>query len=44
MAQNFISTLPLLSGKEIAVSTKAVQGVDSTLDPSAKFRFSVLSK
>ncbi len=44
MAQNFISTLPLLSGKAIAVSTKSVQGVDSTLDPSTKFRFSVLSK
>jgi len=44
MAQKFLSIIPLLSGKQIAVSTKAVQGIDSTLDPSTKFRFSVLSK
>lgn len=44
MAQKFISIVPLLSGKQIAVATKSVQGVDSTLDPSTKFRFSVLSK
>ncbi|MBY8857623.1 peptide ABC transporter substrate-binding protein [Nocardia sp. CA2R105] len=44
MAQNFLSIIPLLSGKQVAVSTKSVQGVDSTLDPSTKFRFSVLSK
>ncbi|MQY19387.1 putative D,D-dipeptide-binding periplasmic protein DdpA [Nocardia sp. RB20] len=44
MAQNFLSIIPLLSGKQVAVSTKGVQGVESTLDPSTKFRFSVLSK
>lgn len=44
MAQKFISMLPLLSGKEIAVSTKGAQGVDSTLDPSTQFRYALLSK
>ncbi|MGF6887453.1 peptide/nickel transport system substrate-binding protein [Nocardia sp. GP40] len=44
MAQKFLSIIPLLSGKQIAVATKSVQGVDTTLDPSTKFRFSVLSK
>ncbi|MCM6772961.1 ABC transporter substrate-binding protein [Nocardia sp. CDC159] len=44
LAEKHIPTLPLLSGKQIAVSAKNVQGVDSTLDPSTKFRYSVLSK
>ncbi len=44
IAQKFIPVLPLLSGKQIAVSVKGVQGVESTLDPSTKFRYSVLSK
>jgi peptide/nickel transport system substrate-binding protein len=44
MAQKFLSIIPLLSGKQIAVATKSVQGLDTTLDPSTKFRFSVLSK
>lgn len=44
MAQKYISQLPLLSGKQIAVAGKDVQGLDSTLDPSTKFRFNVLSK
>ncbi|RDI66251.1 ABC transporter substrate-binding protein [Nocardia pseudobrasiliensis] len=44
MADKHISILPLLSGKQVAVATKNVQGVDSTLDPSTKFRYSVLSK
>ena len=37
-----ISTLPLLQGAQIAVSTADVQGV--TLDSSFKFRLSPLSK
>ncbi|MFF0492994.1 ABC transporter substrate-binding protein [Nocardia sp. NPDC003482] len=44
LAEKHIPTLPLLSGKQIAVATKSVQGVDSTLDPSTKFRYGVLSK
>ena len=37
-----VSTLPLLQGAQIAVSTTEVQGV--TLDSSFKFRISPLSK
>ncbi|MFI5780190.1 ABC transporter substrate-binding protein [Nocardia sp. NPDC051570] len=44
MAAKHISILPLLSGKQVAVAAKGVQGVESTLDPSTKFRYSVLSK
>ncbi len=44
LAQQHISTLPLLSGKQIAITTKGVQGTETTLDPSTKFRYSVLSK
>jgi peptide/nickel transport system substrate-binding protein len=39
-----LSTLPLLQGAQVAVAGASVQGVDSTLDPSFKFRFGVLSK
>ncbi|WP_405167465.1 ABC transporter substrate-binding protein [Nocardia sp. NBC_01499] len=44
LAQNFVPMLPLLSGKQIAVSGKNVQGVEQTLDASFKFRYTVLSK
>ncbi len=44
MAQDFVSTLPLLEGKQIAISTDEVQGVDETLDASFKFRFTPLTK
>ncbi|WP_082042960.1 ABC transporter substrate-binding protein [Rhodococcus sp. MEB064] len=44
MAQDFVSTLPLLEGKQIAISTDQVQGVDETLDASFKFRFTPLTK
>jgi peptide/nickel transport system substrate-binding protein len=44
MATDFVSTLPLLEGKQIAVSTDQVSGVDSTLDASFKFRFTPISK
>ena len=37
-----ISTLPLLQGAQIAVSTAELQGV--TLDSSFKFRISPISK
>ena len=36
--------LPLLQGSQVAVGTDDVQGIDDTLDPSFKFRFSSLSK
>jgi len=39
-----LSTLPLLQGAQVAVAGKDVQGVDSTLDASFKFRLGVLSK
>ena len=39
-----LSTLPLLQGKQIAVSAKAVKGTGDTLDASFKFRLGVLSK
>lgn len=44
MATDFVSTLPLLEGKQIAISTDQVQGVEDTLDASFKFRFTPLSK
>lgn len=39
-----LSTLPLLQGKQFAVSAKAVKGAGDTLDASFKFRLGVLSK
>lgn len=39
-----VSTLPLLQGKQIAISGTGVKGVDDTLDASFKFRLGVLSK
>ncbi|MEU7766404.1 ABC transporter substrate-binding protein [Nocardia sp. NPDC049190] len=44
LAQNFLPTLPLLSGKQIAVTGTDVHGVEQTLDASFKFRYTVLSK
>jgi len=44
LAQNYLPTLPLLTGKQIAVSNPSVQGVPNTLDASFKFRYTVLSK
>ncbi|MET9488382.1 ABC transporter substrate-binding protein [Nocardia sp. NPDC006630] len=41
---DFMPIVPLLTGNQIAVAGKSVQGVDKTLDPSSKFRFGVLSK
>ncbi|WP_425577727.1 ABC transporter substrate-binding protein [Nocardia callitridis] len=42
IAQNFLPIVPLLSGKQVAVSDADVQGV--TLDSSFKFRYTTLSK
>ncbi|GAB3283123.1 ABC transporter substrate-binding protein [Sinomonas notoginsengisoli] len=39
-----LSTIPLLQGAQVAVAGTSVKGVDSTLDPSFKFRLGVLSK
>lgn len=39
-----LSTLPLLQGKQFAVSAKAVKGAGDTLDASFKFRLGALSK
>ena len=39
-----LSTLPLLQGAQIAVVGTNVKGVDTTLDPSFKFRLGVISK
>lgn len=44
MVADDLSTLPLLQGAQVAVAGKDVQGVDSTLDASFKFRLGVLSK
>lgn len=44
MAQDHVSTLPLLEGKQIAISTDSVTGVDETLDASFKFRFTPIAK
>ncbi|OLT80998.1 D,D-dipeptide-binding periplasmic protein ddpA [Mycolicibacterium phlei] len=42
MARDYISTLPLLTGKQIAVSVKNVEGIK--LGPSFKFQFTPLKK
>lgn len=39
-----LSTLPILQGNQIAVSGNNVEGVDTTLDASFKFRLAVVSK
>ncbi|SNS39085.1 ABC transporter substrate-binding protein [Rhodococcoides kyotonense] len=44
LATNYIPTLPLLEGKQIAVSTDEISGVDDTLDASFKFRFTPLAR
>ncbi len=44
LATNYLPTLPLLEGKQIAVATDEVSGVDDTLDASFKFRFTPLEK
>ena len=40
MANNYLSTIPLLTGKQIAVAGKDIDGV--TLDKSFKFEFAPL--
>ena len=42
MAENFISTLPLLTGKQIAVARNDIEGI--LLDKSFKFQFTPLVK
>ena len=44
LATNYLPTLPLLEGKQIAVATDEISGVDETLDASFKFRFVTLAK
>ncbi|WP_084528328.1 ABC transporter substrate-binding protein [Nocardia crassostreae] len=44
LAQNHIPILPLLTGKQIAVAGKNVQGVGESLDLSSKLRYGMLSK
>ena len=39
-----IPILPLLTGAQVAVGGKDVKGLDETLDPAFKFRFTSLSK
>lgn len=39
-----IPFLPLLTGSQVAVARDNIKGVDKTLDPSFKFRFTSLSK
>jgi peptide/nickel transport system substrate-binding protein len=39
-----LPTLPLLQGSQVAVVGTNVKGVDTTLDPSFKFRLGVISK
>ena len=39
-----LPTIPLLEGKQIAVSGKNVKGISDTLDGSFKFRYGAISK
>ncbi|MFD1824275.1 ABC transporter substrate-binding protein [Mumia zhuanghuii] len=44
LAAEQISTLPLLTGAQVAVATDDVKGVENTLDAAFKFRLTSLSK
>ncbi|MDD9347673.1 MAG: ABC transporter substrate-binding protein [Mumia sp.] len=44
LAAEDISTLPLLTGAQVAVATDDVKGVENTLDAAFKFRLTSLSK
>ena len=44
MVAEQIPTLPLLTGKQVAASTDDIAGVEDTLDPSYRFRFTSLSR
>lgn len=39
-----LSTLPYLQGSQVAVSANDITGVDTTLDPSFKFRYGALGR
>ncbi|WP_375001325.1 ABC transporter substrate-binding protein [Aeromicrobium sp. CTD01-1L150] len=39
-----VPVLPLLTGAQVAVAGEDIEGVDDTLDPAFKFRFTSLSK
>ena len=39
-----IPYLPLLTGSQVAIAVDDVKGVEKTLDPSFKFRFTSLTK
>jgi peptide/nickel transport system substrate-binding protein len=43
LADKFMPTLPLLTGKQIAAAVTGVGGVQDTLDASFQFRFAVLT-
>ncbi|MCX6468806.1 MAG: ABC transporter substrate-binding protein [Corynebacteriales bacterium] len=42
VAEDFVTTLPLLQGKQVAIGVKSLQGV--TLDKSFTFRYGMLAK
>lgn len=44
LAAKQVSILPLLTGAQVAVAKNEIKGVENTLDPSFKFRFTSLSK
>ncbi|WP_323125722.1 ABC transporter substrate-binding protein [Microlunatus elymi] len=44
LAAEQIPILPLLTGAQVAIAKNDIKGVDNTLDPSFKFRFTSLSK
>lgn len=44
LAAEHIPILPLLSGKQVAVAAKDIDGLPSTLDASFRFRYTVLSR
>jgi len=44
LATNYLPTVPLLQGSQVAVAADGVNGVKDTLNASFQFRYSVLSK
>jgi peptide/nickel transport system substrate-binding protein len=44
LATNYLPTVPLLQGSQVAVAADGVDGVQDTLNASFQFRYSVLSK
>ncbi|WP_111721151.1 ABC transporter substrate-binding protein [Homoserinimonas sp. OAct 916] len=44
IAASYLPTIPLFQGSDIVIAKKSIQGIDSALDASLRFRFAALSQ